>query len=489
MKKGSITVYVCLVFCVILSLIYGCINSVRVSCGRAAVSCAVEEALFSLFSTYDKELFDEYGLLLIDAGYSGSDFLIGKLAKEADETVEKILSPETGIWGTNPEKLYGINIGKPEVTGYVLATDMNYQRIREQIQEIILSKVGTDILSELGSHIGSNAEILSKYSFDDNKDMEELLEDYENDKKNAEIKKEEAAGETSQEEIQEAEIPEDFENPLDNADSIRNLGLYNFFLPEDKEVSPGKIDIDSTVSHRNKKSGMGIMPEEKHESYEKIMLSEYAIRFFSDFLSDYDKDSAGKFKYQAEYIIVGKDKDSKNLKSVLDYIILIREGMNYLYLYTDAEKMAQISEVALIVSTILLSPELEIVVQQLIMLLWAYAESLMDVKNLLAGGKVPIFKDSSTWQLSLSGICSMNSSTNAEKTDIGLGYSEYLRLLMYMQPDQIVLDRTMDMLEYNKRFTEGNEDFCLDNCISDIEIGYSGSIGKNEFYINRSYGY
>ena len=66
MKKGSITIYLSLALCVMVSLIFVSMDSARYSCGRAMAALSAEEGLFSLFGEYDRLIYDNYGLLTID---------------------------------------------------------------------------------------------------------------------------------------------------------------------------------------------------------------------------------------------------------------------------------------------------------------------------------------------------------------------------------------------------------------------------------------
>ncbi|HIV16828.1 MAG TPA: hypothetical protein IAB17_02435, partial [Candidatus Alectryocaccobium stercorigallinarum] len=163
-ENGSITVFLSLILCVILSLIFACISSARISAGRAALSCAMEEGMFSLFSNYDKGLYEEYGLMFLDGGYGTSEFYMGSIVDEAMEYTDKVLSPAVGFAGITPSKLYGISLDYADVTGYVLATDSGYAPLVEQIREIVLLKLGTDALETIGDSVDIYSQAVKEYS-------------------------------------------------------------------------------------------------------------------------------------------------------------------------------------------------------------------------------------------------------------------------------------------------------------------------------------
>lgn len=78
-----------------------------------------------------------------------------------------------------------------------------------------------------------------------------------------------------------------------------------------------------------------------------------------------------------------------NLRTVLKKICVIREVANTLYLYSDQEKCSIAELAAALVCDLAMVPELAPVLEAAILLGWAYAESIYDIKVLLAGGKVP----------------------------------------------------------------------------------------------------
>lgn len=477
-KKGSISIYLCLSLCVILTLIAACMDSARLACGRGALACSMEEGMFSLFSNYDKTLYEKYGLLLLDTGYSGSSFQIGRLVDELTEDMEKVLSPADLLSGINAKKLYRISLNSSKITGYVLGTDENYKAIQNQIEELMTTKIGVDGLKKLGDKLSISVNALKKYGLEENQDINQLLTQYQEKKDAAD---EEAMTATEAEEAD----TEDFVNPLDNAEKILKMGFDSLFLPKGRELSQATVDTSSLLSSRSQNKGFGIFPKEEG-STQKLLLAEYGLDFYSNFLSTKEKSG---LQYQTEYLIAGKSSDVDNLKYVIKRLLLFREGMNYLYLASDSSKKAKAETAATVISTMILCPEAQEAVTQLLMLLWAYVESAMDIKAILSGGNIPLFKDENSWQSSFDLLSSFHSDTEAERQEKGLSYEDYLRILLYCTSEQDLLDRTMNMLEYNKRIEDEKENFRLDNCLVAFQLEYECKIGRHKVTINRSYGY
>ena len=89
------------------------------------------------------------------------------------------------------------------------------------------------------------------------------------------------------------------------------------------------------------------------------------------------------------------------------------------------------------------------------------------MRNLAEGKKVPIVKTVSDWQLSFSGLATLNCKQKPAKQ--GMKYEDYLLLLLIMQKDKRQkYFRMMDMMEQNiKRKVP---DFKMDQCISSYKI-------------------
>ena len=109
-------------------------------------------------------------------------------------------------------------------------------------------------------------------------------------------------------------------------------------------------------------------------------------------------------QYQIEYMIAGKDTDWQNLEQTAKRLLRWREAANVLYILTDAAKIAEAEAMALALTAVMLSPALAEPVKYTILYAWAYVESLQDVKILLRGGRVPIFKTSADWRTGINSL-------------------------------------------------------------------------------------
>lgn len=118
------------------------------------------------------------------------------------------------------------------------------------------------------------------------------------------------------------------------------------------------------------------------------------------------------------------------------------------------------------------------VAKNLLLLALAYGESVIDVRNLADGKKIPAVKTSSDWQLSFAGLATLNCKRKPVKQ--GMSYEDYLLLLLISQKDKRQkYFRMMDLMEQNIR--RKVSDFKLDQCISSYKITQNLKLKKLGF--------
>ncbi len=107
------------------------------------------------------------------------------------------------------------------------------------------------------------------------------------------------------------------------------------------------------------------------------------------------------FRGEVEYILFGKDSLQANVALYSNLLFACRLLFNCIYVFGNAKMRSE----ALTVATALAGwTGIGITAaQNLLLLLWAGGESVLDVATLCKGGAVPLFKNASTWTLSLNG--------------------------------------------------------------------------------------
>lgn len=501
MSRGSITLFVSLMLLVLLGLILAGLKSMRQAAARATVASALEQGMYSVFAQYDRELFEDYGLLFLDGGYGSSGLRLDEVLRETETWSEYILDPtKNNLTGGGNLLSIRLNRENCSMTGYVLATDQENTAFRRQVCEQMKLQAGAELLKKMSEGVLQNGEKAEELERQAGTYRTENAQAY-YDRDVAEglcrpVPSAEQSGDGAEEASAE-EIAEGFggnvvpvwENPLLSYQLLRGRGLLKLVFGEGESgLSRKSVSAGELLSGREHSLGMGMTPSEWEGPMEKILIQEFLIEDFPCFS---DKDQQKPLAYQAEYAIGGRRNDRDNLKVVLSKMQVLRAASNMAFLMTDPDKRAQADLLAAGISAGLLNPELAPVLAFAIRVAWAYGESILDLQVLTRGGKVPLVKTAESWQLSIENLGRFTSAADGERKSsvAGLEYRDYLRILLLEEGTKKLTERIMDLTELNIRTHEGKENFHLDHCIDAVSVEIGASVGTNTYTAERSYGY
>lgn len=269
---------------------------------------------------------------------------------------------------------------------------------------------------------------------------------------------------------------------LEGLQTMAGISLLDLVLPQDMEVSNKVIDKKEFPSEvlGNNLSGDGLENKDDglaSELVTRIITNEYCGKFFTHILSEEKKE----IQYEMEYLISGMDTEEENLKSTLGKLLMVREGMNLIYLLADSEKRqeAQILAAAITGASGLLP--LTAITTFFILGVWALGEAVSDLKILLNGQKVPLMKTRETWNLSLQSLLDMGTSGICpvqEGDQEGMDYISYLKLLLLMESSVKKYYKMMDVIQMNIRRKQ--PEFLIDSCAYYVDIN-SVICGKHVF--------
>lgn len=183
----------------------------------------------------------------------------------------------------------------------------------------------------------------------------------------------------------------------------------------------------------------------------------YAFKFFRHRLSGEELGDTF-FNSEIEYIISGKASDEKAGKSVENDLILLRNGMNLVYLYSSEEKRTAVAAAAQAATP---GPATA-VTEALIMETWAYLEAKNDLKILIDNKPVRFMKYDENWAVSLENVINMlfgeeeaedeNTGYIRPKQMEGMKYEDYLRILVGIVPEETRILRMMDIIQINMKY-------------------------------------
>lgn len=487
-KKGSITIFLALILSLILSLVCAGIESARTAAARTQILNSVDIGLYSLFGQYDQAMLEEYDLFAIDA--CGTDGMLNLSA--VYDRFEEYMKP---VLRQNSQKLV---LEQGGISGYDVLTDGEGSLFYRQVSDFMKKTFGSQGIQYLfgkmeerqrktteAERLGEqteNGDPLSSYDSEMNRASRESQE--------AKEQMEEQGGAEGADAFTDGTAPADVENPIPIIKRVRKMGLLELVIPGGKSVSDGTAAGQELVSGRTLQTGIPVSDMEAGEdSYISGLLFQ---QYLMNHLGNYTEPGEGALKYQTEYVVAGKDSDVENLKSVAGKLLLIREGVNLASLMADSAKRGQVRALSMAIAAGFLIPPAAFIIEGALLLCWSFAESVLDVRELLDGGKVALVKSPQEWQLSLSNLPHLLEGLDSVRrsSEGGMSYEDYLQVLLLARQKQEKVMRTMDMLELDLRKLKNKENFRLDSCIVALEASVDVRANRRKtFTVSRPYWY
>lgn len=477
MKRGSITVYLTLVFSILLSMIVVLITGARDSVIRMKTEVAMDASFYSVFAEYNRELLDRFDLLFIDTSYGGNQGSIHNTEAHLKDYMNLNFTPVKDISMFGTKDLLALTATNVEITDYSLATDEKGGIFERQAVDYVKEKYGLNAVRDLNSMFQSakDQNLLTTDITQMQCENQSQIDSMEKPKRKV--------GKDEWEEVP-------LDNPADSVNGNRRIGILSMVLDENKELSNAAIALSNYVSNRKCEQGTGYGERKELSSSQKLLFDQYIMEKAGCYTETKEN---SLLQYEKEYILSGKENDPDNLKSVAEKLLFMRQAANFIYLYKDAAKVAEAEALALSLTVVALSPEFLEPVKNSILLAWIFAESVYDVKHLLEGGKIPLMKTAETWHFSLSQMLQFRNnltSTEVSENEIGLTYEEYLGILLFSENHEKKVSRMMDIIEMDVRNTAGNRKFRMDTCVDYIEAeavveskyGYGCEINRSYFY-------
>lgn len=479
-REGSITVWLCLVLTVMAALILGLLEAARYEGLKSDAKEWSNLTAESLFAGYQPFLLEEYHMFFLDGSFGRKKLDI----KTAEDKLTLFLNDNLILSGTSKGiQMYHMDSKNVEITEYCLATDANGKIFEKQAANSMKQEIGVRAAEKLMNQIKS---VTSKNEPEKSPDI--YMED-------AKSTLDTLTEQKDQEDVTPTGLV--MENPIDTVREIKKRGILGIVVPSWITISEKEVSVDNCLMKRDISKGT------YHQRvncgwYEKILMQEFVKTYVGNVVNPKED---GAFSYGMEYLICGKDSDKKNLEKTVNKLLLLREGMNYLYLQTDEEKKAEALAAATMIAGVSVNPAVIAVVKQGLLAAWAYAESIYDVKSLLSGGKIPIMKNSVGWKTQLSNLGAVLSGETAQESN-GLKYEDYLNVFLYGKTVKQIAYRSMDLMEWDMQNIKGFSDCRMDHMITGIKLKtefsaetlflgmfHNDTIGKYQFKEQTEYMY
>lgn len=462
-RSGQMSIWLALGFSVFLALYLVCLESVRMQSARRQAEQAAESGLFSLFSEYEPHLLKEYSLFALDtsfrSGTENMDEICAHLWKFTElNTADAEGKAQEGL------ALQGVSVKDP-----VRLTDGQGAVFYRQAVQVIKEETGLSLAEDWIFD-----EAFQQKLEDDSRSFQEDCEMYE--------------GSVVDYEYEEGE--EEMSSEAENWDGMWNRFTLQQVMDQPDAISQKEILLEQVPSHRTLSRGTGaelgtedtVLNKQLFVSY----LCEY-MRHAADMAEESENDRY--LDYELEYICQGNASDAQNLEETVRSILLLREGVNYGYLLTDEEAKAKAELLAVVLAAVTGNEALVKGVKHLILLGWAYGESLVEVRQLLKGQEVVLVKTKEDWQVPLSGIIALMGNPGAydeQKTEQkGMSYESFLRLFLTIQSSETLAMRGLDIIEGQLQKNAGCERIHVDHCIDQL----TAQIWMDSLQMERSYRY
>jgi len=445
-------VWLSLSFLVFLSLYLVCLQSVQKQSGRCRAEQAVESGLFSLFSEFEPHLLEMYDLFYLDTSF-----------KSGTEQEDELCGHLWNFAGNqNDLKLQGIN-----VKNLVRATDGGGMVFYRQAIRVMKEKTGASLAEEwfLREGLWQELEENSRKFQEDRVAYSKSVEDYEDEEDEVE--------------------PEAYQ-----WDGLTDSFTLSMAVPGGFAVSDKGVNLETAPSCRTLSLGAGKAEGDEDGPIQKQWFLAYLCDYLTNAAKMLPQESReGYLDYQLEYVLCGKSSDKENLEQVIQKLLWMREGVNYIFLLSHQELSVKAEVLADVLVGLTGNEALIKAAKHLILLGWAYGESLVEVRQLLGGYELSAWKTEDDWQVPLSGLLSLigdpGKYDEQKQLQKGISYESCLRGFLSLQPAHDLAMRSLDILEGELQCLEGCEKIHLDHCVEKL----TAQVWADGIYLERTYAY
>lgn len=300
--------------------------------------------------------------------------------------------------------------------------------------------------------------------------------------------------------------PEDSEPFLNEIKNLLQNGIMELVVKDYESISKKELNMDSLPSdsvENNSSAEMDVLALLGNVDLEKglnlldNLLSDNLTQTVTDvgekalsliLYQEYLYDHFGYYyeikepehkalDYELEYILKGNINDADNLSSVVMQILTTRTISNLITLLSDSVKSNEAKLLATSFVGFTGMPLLVETVKIIILTLWAFIESLIDIAALLTDRSVPIYKAGNDIQIKLLEIMGINKSLIHKKalnfkeikTPLTLKYKDYIGLFLILENREMKLYRTMDLIQENLQLKVADT-FYMKNCLTGLSV-------------------
>ena len=468
-RRGSITIFASMVIMLVINFLFALLEASRYTELNKLAEMRSSSDIESVFSQYCVPLYEEYGLLGYDCQGSSIEGYLASLT--ADN-----FCVERDYLGMKHLNLLRLDLETADVQGYTLITDGNGMVYEAAVASYMKENIAYGTAKAIYDTYIDSVDIGEA-----NKDVGENV-----DNAMAELEKLEAGEDDDSsggvETIKKTDESEDAvaDDTFASVQKSKASGVLTVVLGKEAEVSGSLINLSNSVSNRELKEGANKQIPE-NDWFDYVCLEQYILKNMGNYISPKE---GRALQYEVEYIIAGKSSDSDNFKAVVNELLLAREAANFMYLQRDVKKKEEALVLATAIAGASANPAVIEAVKIGLLTSWAYCESVLDLRTLLSGERIPIVKTPATWTSTLSGMGEFLSGfAKAKSSAVGLNYTDYVGTMIMLQSVSTISYRTMDLQELTIRKKDGYQNFRMDQamCNMDMTVYYT----HNSLFFNK----
>ena len=455
--KGSLTVFLSLTTLMILSLILSLVELLHFNMLRKYTDNVSDIAIESGLADFNRLLLKDYGILAVDMGYCKPNMRIDKYESRMLSYIEDNLDSEgVNFLRAMPKiarvKSYGLitdNSGAAFIKE--AAKDMEYRfpdMLVEKLKESADGQGLTDGERDVDNMLNSCADSIKYAEDSENVDSKDRIESPLNP--------------------EEQRLLEENGSPVDNAMEWRGKAVLAQVVGDTEALSKETLTSSNDLELRAKNAET--MNEIVVNPKEKMLYAAYLKTSFGN----YTKSSGHKgLSYEWEYVLNGKSSDIENLEATVVKLLAQREAANLAFLINDSAKLTEAESISTAICAGLAMPALIEPVKWGIVAAWAYLESVLDVRLLLAGGKVSVIKSKEEWTSNILLLPNyMDTSVMAKDSGKGLSYEDYLMAMTLISSVEKLGIRGLELIENSLKQNDDYSEIRIENFAYYIEAEY-----------------
>lgn len=491
---GYFTVFSCLIFLVMASLILACISGISIYQGKSKATLVQVGTLEHLAANYDKELLDRYGLFFLDPRMEAH---LEEKTKEYYSTCFQNADEDRASYS-----LIHLRLEETDIRTFGTMQEQEFRYFTTQIKELMQYEGVKDaVLELLQKEVEDTKEQLDKVD-----DLKDTLDETDAAMKELSEKDTEVVPETS-DSVEQTEAVQNAQtrSPVKTLASILKGGLFSY-VTQEKEISKNQISPSNLPSGAKEetKLNVGSMSFSDLSDFRSLMESQEVgnvidkitekgvlALYLEKYFNYYEKQDQAEdtvLQYELEYVLGGNQSDEENLEYVVNRLILLRFCCNAIYAFQDTQLKGEAMTLATAMVGFTGTAPLIEATKYTILSAVSLLEAIEDTKRLLAGETISLMKNKSNFRWSVTGKTEKPAETK------GFSYEKYLQILFFLSgKEEKQMLRMQDIMQVNIEKKEPG--FLIHNlrCGIFLSTKVSQSLsfmpGTYEFQIENQYTY